>query len=345
MMSSTSSPVPLFAGQMTDDRLGPEPLVGDDLVEHRQRVVVQGTSRLGELGVGQHLGEPRTDAPCAEERRPVDVRHQFGDVVVVENSDPGERWRGDRRRIERRLEPVRSRLFDRDTVTLGVGSLVRLHDTRVVDLQIVEEPGAQVGRHQVRDHAGCAAGIGDVDDRSVVGGIDLQARVQPAGGGPTDQQGHLEPGALHLAGDPDHLVERRRDQAGQTDHVDVALARRLEDRLGGHHHTEVDDFVVRTAEHDADDVLADVVHVALHRGEQHGAGLRTGVLAALGLDERGEIGHGLLHHACRTSRPAGGTSCRRRTGRRPCSSPSSTNPRSRRRRGRPRCGPPRRLPR
>ena len=32
-----------------------------------------------------------------------------------------------------------------------------------------------------------------------------------------------------------------------------------------HHHAEIDDFVVVTLQHDAHDVLADVVHVAFHR--------------------------------------------------------------------------------
>ena len=36
-----------------------------------------------------------------------------------------------------------------------------------------------------------------------------------------------------------------------------------------HHHAEVDDLVVVAAEHDADDVLADVVDVAFDRGHQH----------------------------------------------------------------------------
>ena len=42
----------------------------------------------------------------------------------------------------------------------------------------------------------------------------------------------------------------------------------VEDRLRRHHHAEVDHLVVVAAEHDADDVLADVVHVAFDRREQ-----------------------------------------------------------------------------
>ena len=43
--------------------------------------------------------------------------------------------------------------------------------------------------------------------------------------------------------------------------------RALEDLLARDHDAHVDDFVVVAGEHDADDVLADVVDVALHRRE------------------------------------------------------------------------------
>ncbi len=66
----------------------------------------------------------------------------------------------------------------------------------------------------------------------------------------------------------------------------------------GDHDAEIDDLVVIAGEHDADDVLADVVHVALHRGEQHLA-LRLLVAGALLflLHEGQEIGDRFLHHA------------------------------------------------
>ena len=66
----------------------------------------------------------------------------------------------------------------------------------------------------------------------------------------------------------------------------------------GHHHTEVDHLVIIALEHDPHDILADIVHIALHGGHQHLAvGLRW-PLIFLGLDERQKIGNGLFHHAC-----------------------------------------------
>ena len=52
----------------------------------------------------------------------------------------------------------------------------------------------------------------------------------------------------------------------------------LEDLFGGDHHAEVDDLVVVAGEHDADDVLADVVDVALH-GREHDLALRLHLVA------------------------------------------------------------------
>ena len=78
--------------------------------------------------------------------------------------------------------------------------------------------------------------------------------------------------------------------------------RALEDLLAGDHDAQVDDLVVVAGEHHADDVLADVVHVALDRGEQDLA-LRLDDLAGrdhrglLGFHERRQVGDGFLHHA------------------------------------------------
>ena len=77
--------------------------------------------------------------------------------------------------------------------------------------------------------------------------------------------------------------------------------RGLDDGLGRHHHAEVHDVVVVALEHHGDDVLADVVHVALHRGD-HELPLARPRLAALRLfrlDVRHQMRHRLLHDASR----------------------------------------------
>ena len=120
--------------------------------------------------------------------------------------------------------------------------------------------------HQGAGHADRPRRVGHVDDRAVVLGLDLDRGVRPRRRRAADQQRQLEPLALHLAGEVAHLLERRRDQPGQPDQVRAGLPRRVEDPAGRDHHAEVDDLVVVAGEHDADDVLADVVDVALDRG-------------------------------------------------------------------------------
>ena len=91
-----------------------------------------------------------------------------------------------------------------------------------------------------------------------------------------------------------------RDQAGEPDDVRVLLLRRLQDFRRRHHHAEIDHLVIVALEHDADDVLADVVHVALDRGHDDlavGALLLDALLLLLLLHERHQIGDRLLHHA------------------------------------------------
>ena len=95
-----------------------------------------------------------------------------------------------------------------------------------------------------------------------------------------------------------HLLERWGDQAREPDHVRTDLPRGREDLRRGDHHAQVQDVVVVAAQDDANDVLADVVDVALDRGHDDPA-LRLGRAAArplLGLDERDEVGDRRLHH-------------------------------------------------
>ena len=92
-----------------------------------------------------------------------------------------------------------------------------------------------------------------------------------------------------------HLFQRRCDQAGQADDVGILLLGGVEDGLGVHHHPQVDDFEIIALEHHTDDVLADVVHVALDRGHDDLAG-GAGISGLLRFDIGNQIGHRLFHH-------------------------------------------------
>ena len=93
-----------------------------------------------------------------------------------------------------------------------------------------------------------------------------------------------------------------RDEAREPDDVGVVLLGGVEDLLGRHHDAQVDDLVVVALQDDADDVLADVVDVALDgRHDDRAVGVlgggELGVVGLLLLDERDEVGDGLLHDA------------------------------------------------
>jgi hypothetical protein len=75
-----------------------------------------------------------------------------------------------------------------------------------------------------------------------------------------------------------------------------------QDVLAGHHHAHVDHLEVVALQDHGDDVLADVVHVALDGGDDDlalGLHVAAGILQQLllFLDVGQQVGHGLLHHA------------------------------------------------
>ena len=68
---------------------------------------------------------------------------------------------------------------------------------------------------QARHDVHHARRVEDVHRRPAVLRRDLHGRVLPARRGAADEERHLHPAPLHLAGHEHHLVERRRDEAAQ----------------------------------------------------------------------------------------------------------------------------------
>ena len=77
------------------------------------------------------------------------------------------------------------------------------------------------------------------------------------------------------------------------------LARGVENFFGRHHHAEVDHLIAIAAQHYADDILADVVHVTLDRGHDDAALGSDAGADFFRLDVGQQMGHRLLHHARR----------------------------------------------
>src|SRR5271166_290163 len=151
-------------------------------------------------------------------------------------------------------------------------------------------------------HGHGAAGIQNVHYRLAVVRRNFDGGVGPARRCSADEQRQLETLTLHLASHMDHLVERGRDKATEADHVRLHCFGAFEDLFAGDHHTHIDDLIVVAGEDDADNVLADVVNIALD-GCENDLALRLDLLAGrchrrlLGLHEGRQVRNGLLHHA------------------------------------------------
>ena len=127
----------------------------------------------------------------------------------------------------------------------------------------------------------------------------LDGRVCSACRRAADHEWDLKALARHFAGDVCHFFERRCDQTRKTDDLCLVFDRRFENLVAWHHDAEVDDFVAITAEYHADDVFADVVYIALHRGDNDlalGGSTRACLFC---LDKRHQMSDRLLHDARR----------------------------------------------
>ena len=130
----------------------------------------------------------------------------------------------------------------------------------------------------------------------LVSRLDLDCRVHLGGRRSADQQGNVEALALHLAGHVTHFLQRWRDQATESDDIDLLPPGGVQNLVGRSHDTQVDDLIVVAAQHDAHDVLADVVYVTLDRSQQDLAGRAVvPVGALLRLDIGDQVGDRLLH--------------------------------------------------
>ena len=109
--------------------------------------------------------------------------------------------------------------------------------------------------------------------------------------GAADEQGDVDAGRAKVLGRHHHLLGRLHQEPRQSNGVGLVLVAGGDERLGRDLDAEVDDAVAVVGQDDLDQVLADVVDVALHRGQDERATRRR-----LGLlHERLEVGHRGLH--------------------------------------------------
>src|SRR5258706_6017054 len=183
----------------------------------------------------------------------------------------------------------------------GAGFLLVLDtDLFVIGAYLCDIGVARIGR-QALYRRNAARSVGHVDHRPRIIRRDLHRRVRARGSGAADEQRQLQAQALHLVRDVRHLFERGRDQAGKPDRVGLLALRCFQDGLCGDHHAEIDDIVVVALQDYGDDVLADVVYVALDL-RKHNPSLvarRFAGARLFRLDVGYEVRYRLFHHARR----------------------------------------------
>ena len=125
----------------------------------------------------------------------------------------------------------------------------------------------------------------------------LHGRMAFARGRTADQKWNLQTATVHLGRDVDHFIQRRSNQAAEADDVSPFLDRRFDDLVRRHHHAQINDLVVVATQDHADDVLADVVDIALDRRENQFSSTfhpLRGLL--LRFHQRRQVGHRFFHH-------------------------------------------------
>ena len=170
--------------------------------------------------------------------------------------------------------------------------------TLVLGLDMGHVGIARARGHELLAHPDCARGILHVNDRAFVLRVDFHGRVRRRSRGSADEQGLFVPQPLHLLRHVHHFIQRWRDESGQSDEIGAFARGRLQNLLAGGHHAQIHHLEVVTLQNHADDVLADIVDVALHRRHDH---LTVGAACAglFPFDIRDQHRHGFFHDSRR----------------------------------------------
>ena len=277
-----------------------------DAVEERVRRLEELARRLALHRVVEDRRVAALELPDVEEERPVDVRSQ----LLERGLDEARAGEGRHREIlgvpdDRRAPfPGSAQRQQRTALALRVERSETLLLTAVLDV----ERGPALRVEQRADDADHARRVEDVDGRRrVLGAIRTAVCCREVVAPPTSS-GRSSPRRSISFATTTISSSDGRDQPREPDEVAILLDRGVEDRVRVDHHAEVDDLVVVAAEHDPDDVLADVVDVALDGRHHDAAGVPVGT-ALLGLHERLEVCDRPLHrtralHDLREEHPA-----------------------------------------
>lgn len=130
-------------------------------------------------------------------------------------------------------------------------------------------------------------------------GCDFDCRMHPRSGGATDQQRNGELFTLHFPGNMRHFFQRRGDQAGQTDHIDLFTACCFQNLCTGDHHPMLMTSKLLHCN------TTETIFLPISCTSPLTVAITTLPLGLLSpeiflcLDVRQQIGNRLLHHPCR----------------------------------------------
>ena len=173
---------------------------------------------------------------------------------------------------------------------------ILLAQTSIAVVQFGFELLAVVGVHQSLRHKRVLRRVLHPHHDAAVHGRNLQSHVHLGGSSAAHHDRQVKPRVLHLCSHVHHLLQTRRYKSAQSDHVNLFSHSLLHNLLCRHHHSEVNHLVVVTRHNHIYNVLADVVHVALHGSHEHLASCRCAFLL-VSLDVRLQYRHRLLHGA------------------------------------------------
>ena len=125
-----------------------------------------------------------------------------------------------------------------------------------------------------------------------------------AGSGTTNHDGDVETSLAQFFSHMDHLLETGSDESREANHVDLLLNGPTDNLLSRHHHPQIDDLIAIACHDDTDDILADVMDIALDGSKEdfgatgRGAGIAGGSRLHGGLENLYGLFHGTgrLHH-------------------------------------------------
>ena len=197
--------------QQGHDAIGRQPAPVDELFQQGLAFRVHLGGRVAHHFIRQNGGEGAGQVPGLEERAPVDIVGQGGQVDIFKHAAADElRFHGRAGAVEGHDHLVGARLRQRqDGQRLLVGVL--LADARVVEFDVLHIFVALFRCQQRLRHGHGTRGVRHVDHGAFVVVRDFHCRVGAAGGGAADQEGNLQHAevfvALHFLGDIRHFFQ------------------------------------------------------------------------------------------------------------------------------------------